>query len=103
MTSENDREKEKLNEFDEEVKKKRDILNKTKQSRDMLRMDNAKLKQNSGLLGNTILLRDFEDCVDKCDFIKAEIRDLKQKHAEYVLNSKILKEKINEVKSNKIN
>ena len=39
---------------------KRDVLTRTKQVRDALRMDNLKLKQKCGLLGNESLLRDFE-------------------------------------------
>ncbi|MGH0155420.1 UNVERIFIED_CONTAM: hypothetical protein FKN15_029800 [Acipenser sinensis] len=46
------------------VAHKRDILTKTKQARDGLRMDNLKLRQRCGLLGNDDLLRDFEDKVD---------------------------------------
>ncbi len=66
-----------------------------KQSRDSLRVDNSRLKQNSGLLGNTVLLRDFEDCVDKNDDLESQIEYLKRRHAELVLNSKMVKQKIN--------
>ena len=70
-----------------------------KQSRDSLRMDNNKLKQNSGLLGNTILLRDFEVCVDKNDELEMRIEKLKRRHAELVLNSRGIKNKISETKN----
>ena len=77
-------------------------MNKTKQSRDSLRIDNAKLKQNSGLLGNKVLLRDFENCVDKNEELRAQIEGLKQRHAELILNSKIVKQKISEARSDKL-
>ncbi len=81
--------------------KKRDILSKLKQSRDSLRMDNGKLKQNSGLLGNNVLLRDFEECVDKNDNLEARIEHLKRKHAELILSSKGVKQKIAQTKTEK--
>ena len=40
--------------------KKRDILTRTKQVRDALRIENVKLRQKCGLLGNEPLLRDYE-------------------------------------------
>ncbi len=70
-----------------------------KQSRDSLRMDNGKLKQNSGLLGNTVLLRDFEECVDKNDELESKIEQLKRRHAELILNSRGIKNKISETKN----
>ena len=39
---------------------KRDILTRTKQVRDALRIENVKLRQKCGLLGNEPLLRDYE-------------------------------------------
>ena len=39
---------------------KRDILIRTKQVRDALRIENVKLRQKCGLLGNEPLLRDYE-------------------------------------------
>ena len=70
-----------------------------KQSRDSLRLDNNRLKQNSGLLGNSTLLRDFEESVDENENLKSQIEQLKRKHAELILNSKGLKKKISPVKS----
>lgn len=80
--------------------KNRDVLNRIKQSRDSLRVDNARLKQNSGLLGNTVLLRDFEECVDLNDNLESKIEFLKRKHAELILNNKGVKQKISQTKGN---
>lgn len=73
-------------------------MNRIKQSKDSLRLDNGRLKQNSGLLGNTILLRDFEECVDKNENLEIEIERLKRKHAELILTSRGIKQKINQFK-----
>ncbi len=75
-------------------------MNRIKQSRDALRIDNSRLKQNNGLLGNTVLLRDFEECVDQNDNLEAQIEYLKRRHAELVLNSKGVKQKISQTKAN---
>ena len=40
--------------------KKRDILSRTKQARDSLRIDNVKLRKKCGLIGQEALLRDLE-------------------------------------------
>jgi hypothetical protein len=74
-------------------------LNKIKQSKDSLRLDNARLRQKGGLLGNTMLLRDFEDCIDNNDNLESQIEQLKRKHAELTLTSRGLKQKINQVKA----
>lgn len=73
-------------------------MTKTKQSKDALRIDNSRLKQNSGLLGNTSLLRDFEECADKNESLEIEIEQLKRRHAELILTSKGIKHKINQMK-----
>merc|ERR1712150_414656 len=52
VQAENQVQKGTLREVDELAAKKRDILSRTKQARDALRIDNQKLRQNCGLLGN---------------------------------------------------
>ena len=49
-------------------------------------------------MGNTALLRDFEDCVDTTDSLEGKIEHLKRKHAELILNSKGIKQKIAQAK-----
>lgn len=51
------REKEAL---DTEVKQFRDRLTKIKRQRDLLRMENAELKQKQGFIGSDMLVADFE-------------------------------------------
>ena len=76
-------------------------MNKIKQSKDMLRLDNARLRQKGGLLGNSLLLRDFEDCIDNNDDLEGKIEQLKRKHAELTLTSRGIKQKINQAKVDK--
>ncbi|XP_069833487.1 cilia- and flagella-associated protein 184 [Dendropsophus ebraccatus] len=98
VQAENQEQKERLMEIEAVVGNKRDILTKTKQARDSLRMDNLKLKQKCGLLGNKVLLRDFEDKVDATEELRQTLENLKRRHAELTLSSKGLMKKIDEVK-----
>jgi len=62
--------------------------------RDGLRIDNQRLQQNGGLLGNTVLLRDFEDRHDDCCALSKQLDELKSKHAEITLNTNAVRRKI---------
>ena len=44
---------------------KRDVLSRNKQVRDALRIENVKLREKCGLLGNESLLRDYEEKKDE--------------------------------------
>ncbi|XP_044298770.1 coiled-coil domain-containing protein 96, partial [Varanus komodoensis] len=81
------------------VAQKREILTKTKQARDKLRMDNQKLQQKCGLLGNTLLLRDFEDKVAANELLHERLEKLKRQHAGLCLTCKGVKKKIQGAKS----
>ncbi|XP_066429418.1 cilia- and flagella-associated protein 184 [Eleutherodactylus coqui] len=98
VQAENQQQEEKLMGLEGIMGKKRDILTKTKQARDSLRMDNLKLKQKCGLLGNKVLLRDFEDKVDTTEELRQTLENLKRHHAELTLSSKGLMKKIHEAK-----
>ncbi|MEE6507953.1 hypothetical protein FKM82_017753 [Ascaphus truei] len=98
VQAENQDKKDTLMEVEADVAHKRDILTKTKQARDSLRIDNLKLKQKCGLLGNNLLLRDFEDKVDATEELGQRLEGLKRRHAEFTLSSKGLLKKIDKVK-----
>ncbi|KAG9479751.1 hypothetical protein GDO78_011665 [Eleutherodactylus coqui] len=98
VQAENQQQEEKLMGLEGIMGKKRDILTKTKQARDSLRMDNLNLKQKCGLLGNKVLLRDFEDKVDTTEELRQTLENLKRHHAELTLSSKGLMKKIHEAK-----
>ncbi|XP_077333956.1 cilia- and flagella-associated protein 184 [Lithobates pipiens] len=95
---ENQEQKDRLMEIEALVAHKRDILTRTKQARDSLRMDNLNLKQKSGLLGNKTLLRDFEEKVDATEELRQKLEDLKRRHAELTLSSKGVMKKIEDAK-----
>ena len=91
--------KHKLLQADEELSQNRDALTKLKQRRDALRNDNQKLRQNCGLLGNGVLLRNFEECVDTVDDKKKRLDRMKMEHAELSLTTNGLRRKIGQTKS----
>ncbi|XP_040191319.1 coiled-coil domain-containing protein 96 [Rana temporaria] len=95
---ENQDQKDRLMEIEALVAHKRDILTRTKQARDSLRMDNLNLKQKCGLLGNETLLRDFEEKVDATEELRQKLEDLKRRHAELTLSSKGVMKKIQDSK-----
>ena len=78
---------------------KRDVLSRTKQARDSLRIDNTRLRQNCGLLGNEPLLRDFEERKDEGDDLKSKLDHLKMQHAELTLNCNQVRRKIEQART----
>ncbi|KAE8278885.1 Coiled-coil domain-containing protein 96 [Larimichthys crocea] len=68
------------------VARKRDLLTRTKQARNSLQRDNQRLKERRGLLGNRVLLRDFEDTVDASDHLEEQLENLKGRQAEIVFS-----------------
>ncbi|XP_072262579.1 cilia- and flagella-associated protein 184 [Pyxicephalus adspersus] len=88
VQAENQEQKDRLMEIEALVAHKRDILTRTKQARDSLRMDNLNLKQKCGLLGNKTLLRDFEEKVDATEELSQKLESLKRRHAELTLSCK---------------
>ncbi|KAL8583301.1 hypothetical protein ACOMHN_043078 [Nucella lapillus] len=91
----------KLQDVEVFVAQKRDVLSHTKQARDSLRIDNQRLRQNCGLLGNEPLLRDFEDRKDEGDDLKAQLDHLKMQHAELTLNCNGVRRKIEQVRGSR--
>ena len=62
--------------------------------RDSLRIDNHRLQQSGGLLGNAVLLRDFEERHDDCARLAERLTALKSRHAELTLNTSALRRNI---------
>lgn len=86
------RDKLKLVEFD--VAKKRDILSRTKQARDHLRIDNVKLRKKCGLIGQESLLRDLEVRKDDTESLNDEIEQLQGRHAELLMQADGVRDKV---------
>lgn len=78
---------------------KRDKLTRTKQARDQLRIDNHRLRQNCGLLGNEPLLRDFEDRKDESTDLREQLERLKMEHAELTLSCNGVRKKIDQARA----
>ena len=68
---------------DEEVTHHRDLLTHLKHQRDKLRADNARLKQQGGMMASDDILEDFEARADETERLQALIAELKRKHAAY--------------------
>lgn len=83
---------------DTSVALKREVLTRTRQVRDSLRVDSLKLQQRCGLLGNTALLRDFEEKVDTSECLQQRLEMLKRRHAELILKCAGVKQKIEQSK-----
>lgn len=79
--------REQLNEVEATVARKRDLLTRTKQACSCLQRDNLRLKEQRGLLGNRVLLEDFENTVDTSDHLEERLVKLKGARAELVFRS----------------
>ncbi|XP_071107060.1 cilia- and flagella-associated protein 184-like [Haliotis cracherodii] len=97
--AENHVQKGNLKDVEAYVAQRRDILSRTKQARDSLRIDNQRLRQNCGLLGNEPLLRDFEERKDESDDLKDQLESLRMQHAELTLNCNQVRRKIEQARS----
>ncbi|XP_022069184.2 coiled-coil domain-containing protein 96 [Acanthochromis polyacanthus] len=86
--------REQLAEVEAQVARRRDFLTRTKQARSSLQVDNQRLKERQGLLGNRILLRDFEDTVDASDQLEERLEKLKCRQAEVVFSGGRWKKKL---------
>ncbi|XP_073094131.1 cilia- and flagella-associated protein 184 [Manis javanica] len=96
---ENTCKKSQLLEIEAQVALGRDILTKTKQTRDSLRIDNIKLNQKCGLLGKESLLQDMEEKVDKTNLLNRRLESLKRHHAGLTLSCRGVKQKVREAKA----
>jgi len=99
VQAENHVQQKNLHEVEEHAARKRDILSRTKQARDALRIDNQRLRQNCGLLGNEPLLRDFEERKDESEDLDNKLERLKTLHAELTLNLNGVRKKIEQVRA----
>ncbi|XP_028851956.1 cilia- and flagella-associated protein 184 [Denticeps clupeoides] len=88
-----------LAEVEAALAQKREMLMLTKQARDRLRMDNLKLRQRCGLLGNKMLLRDFEEKVDENRQMEERLEMLKRRHAELTMKSDRIKKNLEQSRS----
>ncbi|KAH7826473.1 putative Coiled-coil domain-containing protein 96 [Monocercomonoides exilis] len=72
--------KERLAELERETTRKRDALANIKLERDHLKVDNQRLRQENGLVGNEELLRDFKERRKKQNTLKKKLVGLQHKY-----------------------
>lgn len=98
VQAENSEQRSGLRAVESHVAQRRDILTRTKQVRDALRIENVKLRQKCGLLGNEPLLRDYEQRKEQSDDLREKIDQLKMAHAELTMNCSGVRTKIEAAK-----
>ncbi|KAM4536893.1 cilia- and flagella-associated protein 184 [Odontesthes bonariensis] len=76
--------RERLEEVEAMLARKRDLLTRTKKARNSLQKDNLRLKERRGLLGNRVLLRDFEDTVEASDHLEKHLESLKSQEDDII-------------------
>ncbi|KAM6261683.1 cilia- and flagella-associated protein 184 [Porphyrio hochstetteri] len=81
------------------LSQKRDILTKAKQARYRLWRNSLELQQKCGLLGNEILLRDFEEKVDTAELLSQRLETLKHQHSALNLTCREIQKKNKEANS----
>ncbi|BFZ18154.1 hypothetical protein BsWGS_21193 [Bradybaena similaris] len=87
-----------LKEVDTSLAQSRDILSRTKQARDSLKIDNNKLRQKCGFLGNESLLRDFEKQKDEGIELQSRLDQLQMKHAELTLHCNRVRQQVEQAR-----
>lgn len=78
--------REQLADVEAQVATKRDLLTRTRHAHGSLQRDNQRLQERRGLLGNKVLLQDFEDTVDTVDHLEEQLQNLKSQEAEVVFS-----------------
>ncbi|XP_005947304.3 coiled-coil domain-containing protein 96 [Haplochromis burtoni] len=78
--------REQLTEVEAVVAGKRDHLTRVKQENSRLHRQNLRLKEQRGLLGNRVLLQDFEDTVNASDQLEEQLEHLKCRQAEILFS-----------------
>lgn len=74
--------REQLAELEATMARTRDVLGRTKQVCERLQRDNQRLKEERGLLGNTVLLQDLGDTLDASRLLEKRLENLKETRAE---------------------
>jgi len=69
-----------LAQLDTELASQRDLVAKTKHERDDYRSENAKLRQQTGIINSELLTKDYEDRTQHIKKLKEELAVLKAKH-----------------------
>merc|ERR1711881_57384 len=80
IARENAKLKQELQRLDHELASQRDLVAKTKHERDDYRSENAKLRQQTGIINSDLLTKDYETRVAQIRDMKQSINEKKQRH-----------------------
>merc|ERR1712098_261076 len=80
IAAENGTLKAELARLDGELATQRDLVARTKHERDDFRGENAKLRQQTGILNSDLLSTDYEQRSEKLKDMARQVSDLKQRH-----------------------
>merc|ERR1719159_506116 len=80
IARENAKLKAELARLDQELASQRDLVAKTKHERDDFRVENSKLRQQTGILNSDSLAKDYEQRLGSIRDMKQSITDKKQRH-----------------------
>merc|ERR1711964_304922 len=78
--TENGKLKSELARLDAELATQRDLVAKTKHERDEFRQENAKLRQQTGILNSDLLSTDYEHRSDHLKDMSRQVAELQQRH-----------------------
>merc|ERR1712072_1240513 len=73
-----------LAQLDQELASQRDLVAKTKHERDDYRSENAKLRQQTGIINSEHLTKDYEDRQNHLKQLKEELEVLRTKHKQHL-------------------
>merc|ERR1711896_66489 len=76
--------KSELAQLDQELASQRDLVAKTKHERDDYRSENAKLRQQTGIINSDLLTKDYEDRQNHLKRLKEELAMLRGKHKQHL-------------------
>jgi len=76
--------REQLSAAEASVAGRRDLLTRTRRNHSGLLRDNLRLQEHQGLLGNRVLLRDFEDTLDASEHLEEHLEALRGRRAAMV-------------------
>jgi len=79
--AETESEKVRLQDIEKSLARERDLVTRQKRVRDKIRTENTELEQKCGLIGQNVLLRDYEEQHEAMERTTAEIEELRQKHS----------------------
>ncbi|OXB62308.1 hypothetical protein ASZ78_002951 [Callipepla squamata] len=99
LEAENRARKAELADIERALLQKRDELSASRTGRDGMRARCLQLRQQRGLRGEEMLLRDLEEKVTAIELLSQRLEALKRHHAELVLQQRAVQEKVREADS----